>query len=238
VSFLLRRPKADGLALVLVAHDEGPYLPAAVNCALAGLRSLQQESIPVAIRLMLHGADRATQVAAHHVARSSDLPIRLLRRRRHGPAEAWMAGIRQTNVPWIALATVDDLLTAPWFTEVFAAIHSLSEARRCIYHPSRLFGFEVEQRMQCLPDQQELQHPLAASLSQELWPGTCVAHRTVFQTCPLLPEDRPLLPEGRPVRSGGDLVLWSWHSRCLQQGFEHRVLEGTCQFRRLRAPRV
>ena len=142
-----------------------------------------------------------------------------------------MAGIRQTAVPWIALATVDDLLTAPWLSEVFAAIRSLSEARRCIYHPSRLFAFEVEQRMQCLPDQQELHHPLAASLSQELWPGTCVAHRSVFQACPLLPDDRPLVPAWDPV-------LWSWHSRCLQQGFEHRVLEGTCQFRRLRAPRV
>ena len=227
---LPKRNHPEGMALVLAAHSEGAYLAAAVRCAVEALRALQVQAVPVELVLVLHGADGATGEAAAQLRRRCAVPLRLLKRHRHGQAQAWQAGIRHTRQAWIALGTVDDLLAPNWLNAVTTAIGAQAEgsARCSVFHPRALFCFENEQQLQLLPDQGELDHPLAALLSQELWPGSCVAHRSVFRVCPLQPVASTL-----PPALGN--VLWNWHCRSLQAGFVHQALDGTCQFRRQRA---
>ena len=218
------------MALVMAAQREGPYLAAAVRCAAEALWELQVQDVPVELLLVLHGADRTTCEAAAQLRRGCAVPLRWLTRHRRGQAQAWNAGIRNTRQSWIALSTVDDLLSPNWCRAVNHAIKTQppDQARCSVFHPRQLVCFETQQQLQLLPDQSELVHPLAAVLSQEIWPGSCVAHRSVFQVCPLQPELSTL-----PTVLGH--ALWTWHGRSVQAGVAHRVLERTCQFRRVRA---
>lgn len=219
------RSKRRGVSLLLAAHRGGAFLAAAVRSAWASARPLLDQGVPVDLHVLFPGSDGQTLLAARQLRREVGSACQLHGVRQAGLIHAWRLGVQRAKGEWLALISEDDLIAANWLSAAYNEILAHGRAHAKVYHPRLHCTFELRQHVRLLPDQSELEDPLAALISANLWPGSCVISHALLDRYPLRSERAcasSLLPHG----------LWAWHLESLQHGVVHHAVPDTCEFRR------
>lgn len=209
------------ISVIINGHNEGALLEKAFLSALQCIEACSPLKLNIELIIILDAPDEITVASLDKHAKSIDLIEQvnykdLSLSRNHG--------IGVARGTWIAFLDGDDLWGFSWLKSAYA-LSSQSNHPNLIYHPQYNILFDQQASMVQQIDYSHELYDIEYLRARNYWNSLCFAKKSIFQE---VPYRQNRLDEGFGYED------WCWNCDTIYKGYEHKIVENTCHFIRMK----
>ncbi|KHT48275.1 hypothetical protein RJ41_14305 [Alteromonas marina] len=218
------------ISVLVTCHKERQYILPAIESARLAIEKLKGEfSVTHEIIIYLDNSDSQTLAFANEVSES--LGIEVYRGKNGDPGLSRMAAINCSNGEYIAFLDGDDLWSENWLVNAWKMVESSENELRekTIFHPEYNLIFGNADLFVRQGDPSSDYFDLRYLRFANYWDALCLAHRTIFNFCPI---------PGNNLALGFAHEDYNWNCKLIEKNFRHVLVKDTIHFKRRRTASV